>query len=194
MIVVILKKFVKSAKPTLLYWGSILVITIIGISIPNGFFDQLFSNFFENVVFWIVMSFIFVSYIVLCLYEVICDIKNATQINNDGCPAQGYQSYFVPKKINHISLNPEESLFLNTLVESKDRPWQIAVAIILKDFIEERNLAICNEDLSVYIPSYCNIREDTCSSLTSLVYLLNIVSTYANDQYYNPALIRKVIS
>lgn len=205
MLVPRLIKALMNRKWTLLFWGVCLGIVILALVLPNGLLDLFFNHLNENTKdlqsffelflfysFWIIIFSLLAVYIIWCIHELISLVKKSLQ--DESKNIRKIQNAFMrPKAVDASTLSKEDTDFLCSIIHSDDKPRLIAAALVLKDFVEERNQTVCNNQLSAYIPTYDYIRENTGSAITALVSALDMINGFKNDKYYNPALIRSII-
>lgn len=199
-------KALMDRKWTLLFWGVCFGIVILTLLLPNGLLDQFSSHLNDNTKdsksifelllfysFWIVTFLLLGVYIVWCVYELISLVKKSSQDGSKNSIKKKQNSFFSPKEVDASILSKDDTDFLCSIIDCNDKPRLLAVALVLKDFIEERNQTVCNNQLSAYIPTYDYIRENTGPAIAALVSALDMMEDFNNDKYYNPDLIRSVI-
>ncbi|MCQ2306684.1 MAG: hypothetical protein MJ000_03840 [Bacteroidales bacterium] len=200
-------KALMDRKWTLLFWGVCLGIVISALVLPNGLLDQFSNHINENALdsksffelflfysFWAITFSLLAVYIIWCIHELISLVKKLLLDAREKNIGKEQDTAFKPKIVDVSALSNADTEFLYSIIDSDDKPTLLAVALVLKDFVEERNQTICNNQLSAYIPTYDYIRENTSSSITALVSALDMMNGFKNDKYYNPALIRSIIN
>lgn len=201
-----IKKSLMNLKWTLLFWGVCLGIVISALVLPNGLLDQFSSHLNDNTKdsksifelllfysFWIVIFSLLGVYITWCIYELISLVKKTLQDVSNKSISKTPNAAFKPKSVDASYLSKADTDFLHYIIDGNDKTKMIAIAVILKDYLEERNQTICNNQLSAYIPTYDYIRGNTRSAIKALVSTMNMMRDYKNDKYYTPALIKSII-
>ncbi len=101
------------------------------------------------------------------------------------------ENVVIPLCYNKVS--PQGKAIIRSL-EGVGEPKKIAVAIVVKDFLIERNESICNNALESFIPTVDQINKFPIESLQLMFSADKIMRTYERDLYYNLDLIYSILS
>lgn len=185
-------EIIKSRIFPLSYWISSLGITLTTLMRDGGIYslanDSLSSSDdYRLWVFWFTVFFITIGYAIWCIivlfdYIRLVFFERKAEQNEHELSTTLFD-------LNKFSV--AERKFLQT-INKNDINTQLAAAIVIKDFLTERNKTICGTKLSVFIPTYSDIVKNTEKSLTYLISAVHALQKYESDKYYNSNLIISV--